>query len=863
MRLIPNYIKTIFSLCLVTSFYTFANDTQEATHHSEIAATHSSEIKTTPTSYQPQNKWMPYFNWVGDFQKKEAVFSEVNIGIGFLYYIDVQGNLGNQPPFLFSMIGSTPDKRDLSYSKTPLFEYIVGYRFSNWFKTAISYQNQSNIYVQTRSLLSTNGTDPTARIQFNSDLQLNSLMAKFYFELPWPMVVKTMAFSLYGAGATGVSWQSWSNITDRIFQTQSPALPGPDFVSADVPYRQKTIANVGAMADAGFRVHSAYPNSNFSMTAGCKYNYWGQTRNLGKFDQQGNFKRGLTKPFKIKTLYSFAPYIGLHWNFPVTKGYMINGQSTQTDEMFFSSPKMVYKQPCVTAQVNIGPSFLYFSKLRGNLACQPQELFFGSGTSIPLDRRLSYTKSPLLECLLGYRVSRWLELGISYLYQNETMILSRWLPGRGPQVFDSSLNQFKSYLNLNAFMAKLSCDLITGVIQNMALTPFISAGVGPSWQSWTDIKIERTSVLSGAYRNNFLYLRDTIVANASWMADAGLKIRNANPDFLFSLVAGCRYNQWGQVRNIGNVENQNGLSMGLVKPIKAKILYSFSPYLGMQWDFPVCYNYKINSKVTTTWAPYITNVKNLQKRFSLMTQVNIGPGILIFDKIRGNLGGVPSVNFTQHGESPFAGHLRYNITPVYEFVLGYRFLQWFKSAIAYQTQKSIFVSTAPLTGADARTFGGAPLRGVKNQLRSHLTLDSFMLKFYFELPYPLIFKGYAISPYIAGGNGVSWQSWTNTVVNRLINAENSVGLSSMNQSIRQKIIANYAWMAEGGFRVFNASPNFPFSGVFGCKYIQWGQTRNIGKLDQQANNMRLGLLRPFKIKVLGSITPFVGLQWNF
>ena len=369
-------------------------------------------------------------------------------------------------------------------------------------------------------------------------------------------------------------------------------------------------------------------------------------------------------------------------------------------------------------------------------------------------------------------------------------------------------------------------------------------------------------MLSNTYRNDFLYLRDTIVANASWMADAGIKVKNSNPDFLFSFVAGCKYNQWGQVRNIGDVRKQNGLSMGLVKPVKAKIMYSFSPYLGMQWDFPVSYKYIINSKPVNTWKPFITHAKNLQKRFSLFTEVNIGPSILVFDKIRGNFGGTPAATFTQHGSSPFEGRLRHNITPVYEFILGYRFFQWFKSAMAYQTQKSIFISTMPITGAGGN-LNGVPLRGVKNQFRAHLTLDSFMLKLYFELPYPLIFKGYAISPYMGGANGVGWQSWKNMRVNRLINAETTVGLSSVNQVLRQKIVANYVWMAEAGFRVRNASPNFPFSGVFGCKYIQWGQTRNIGKLDQQANNQRLGLTKPFKIKVLGSLAPYVGLHWNF
>lgn len=847
-----NFSKLAMGLGLLASGFAFANSPTNTPPPQSPAAQKSS-------AYEPKHTWKPYFTRANNFQYKEAVFSQINLGVGFLYFSDIVGNIGNMPTNIFSMIGSAPDKEDLSYSKTPLFEYVIGYQFANWIKFGLSYQNQSNIYLQTRTLAATGGTDPNARVQFGSEIQLNSLIGKLYFELPYPLIIKALSFSPYIGGGPGVSWQSWYNITDRIFQIQNGV-----FIGTDVPYRQKTIANIAAMIDAGIKVHSAYPNSSFSMTAGCKYNYWGQTRNLGKLEQQGNFKRGLIKPFRIKSLYSFAPYIGFLWDFPVSET-IINNRSTNTEDMFFLSPDKIYKQPCVTAQLNIGPTFLYFSKLRGNLAASPQSLFFGTGSSVPLKNSLSYVRSPLVEYILAYKANRWLEMGLSYQYLNQTMISSRWLPGTGENMFASALSQFQSYLNLNAIMARFSLDIITGVIKNMAFTPFISAGVGPSWQSWTDSVIQRTAVVTNNFNNNFLYLRDTIVANASWMGDAGIKVRNSNPDFLFSLVAGCKYNQWGQVRNIGKITKQNGLSMGLTHPITVKMMYSFTPYLGMQWDFPVDYNYVVQpkNKCIYTWAPFFINTKNIQKRFSLFVQANVGPGLLFFDKIRGNFGGMPWVNFTQHGLSPFKSHLRYNITPLYEFIIGYRFLQWFQSAISYQTQKSIFVSTAPLVGFNAVTSSGASIRGAKNQLRAQLTLDAFMIKLYFEAPWAMVFKGYAFTMFIAGSPGIGWQSWTNIRVNRIMNAESSVGLSSFNQSLRQKIIANFVWMAESGISVRNASPNFPFSGVFGCKYIQWGQSRNIGKMSQQANNMRLAITQPFSIKVLGSIVPYIGLQWNF
>lgn len=843
-----NHLKTYLLIGAACFGSLFAEEDQ-------ISSAKTEENSKSTQSYKPVNSWKPYFVWAGKFQNKNSAFAEINIGIGFLYFDGFRANLGNTPGNIFSMIGSSPEKRDLSYSKTPLYEYIVGYQLTNWFKFAISYQNQSNIYVQTRVLNSAGGTDPTARVQFGSELQLNSITSKFYFELPWPLVWKTLAFSPYIAGGPSATWQSWFNITNRITQLQSPQ--GATCLSAEVPYRQKSIANIGALADAGIRFHSAYPDSNFSMTAGCKYNYWGQTRNLGMLSQQSNFKRGLFKPFRIKTLYSFAPYIGLHWIFPVTKGNIIDNQNANSDEVFYVSPDLIYPSPCVVAQINVGPNFLFFSKLRGNLTSTPGSIFFGDGQNIPLDRRLSYIKSPLIEYALGYRLNRALEMAISYQYQNETTLISRWLPGANGGGYSQTLNQFRSYLNLNAIMGKLSLDLFTAVVSNLAFTPFISAGAGASWQSWTDIRIERTGVITNSYNNNFLYLRDKIIANGTWIADTGIKCKNSSKDFLFSLVAGCKYIQWGQVRNIGKISQQGSGSFGLPHPVKAKILYSFTPYLGMQWNFPVDYKYVIKDRSINTWKPFITQAKQIQNRFSIMAQANVGPGILFFDQIRGNFAGIPSINFRQNGSSPFKGHLRYNITPVFEYVFGYRFFQWFQAAISYQNQQSLFFSTEPLVGF------GATAPGAKNQFRSHLTLDAFFTKLYFEIPYPLIFKGYAFSIYFAGSPGIGWQSWKDIRVNRTFIARNTVGFCSFDQGLRQKIIANFVWMTEGGFRIRNASPGFPFSGVFGCKYIQWGLSRNIGKMDQQANNLRIAIFKPFNIKVLGSITPYVGLQWNF
>lgn len=69
------------------------------------------------------------------------------------------------------------------------------------------------------------------------------------------------------------------------------------------------------MIDKGFRIQSAYPNSSFSVLVGAKYNQWGQARSMGKMSQQGTHKQVLDQPVRIKTVYQFAPYVGVQWLF--------------------------------------------------------------------------------------------------------------------------------------------------------------------------------------------------------------------------------------------------------------------------------------------------------------------------------------------------------------------------------------------------------------------------------------------------------------------------------------------------------------------------------------------------------------------
>jgi len=146
-------------------------------------------------------------------------------------------------------------------------------------------------------------------VQFISNLSLDALLAKVYFELPYAMIWRSLSTNPYLAVGVGPGWQSWTRIeTDYM-------LGNTIFSSRTIPIRQKISTNAVWMIDMGLRLQSAYPNSKFSVLLGCKYNQWGQARSIGKMTQQGAQKLALTQPLRIKTVYQFAPYLGVQWNF--------------------------------------------------------------------------------------------------------------------------------------------------------------------------------------------------------------------------------------------------------------------------------------------------------------------------------------------------------------------------------------------------------------------------------------------------------------------------------------------------------------------------------------------------------------------
>ncbi len=826
---------------------------------------------------------------------KEGLFFQTNIGVGFLYFSGVNGSTGATYNNTFTnvdqaaLVGRSLYRNHLRYNRTPLFEYLLGYQWAPGIKGAFSYQHQGGISVQSamesgrNNLVASSLFPPHPYSQLRTNLSLDAFMAQFILEYPRALICKKIAIAPYLGIGVGAGWQSWTNI--ELEQTAFLANVYGNFI---LPLRNKYIANAVWMANLGIHFRSATPDQEFSVVVGCKYNNWGQAYNIGKVGQQNAPKRGLVSPFGIDTLYSFAPYLGVQWSLSndcsIQAPHNINGNNVNQWTPFIAHSYNFAKQPTIFTQFSAGPGFLYFSGQKGNILAyyaDPGTTSAGltadqaaiQGFSL-FDGHIRYNRTPLFEYLLGYQWNAWLKLAFSYQHQGGISVQSAMEKGSGTNfsvsnTFDA-YSQFRSDLSLDAFMAKVYFEFPHALIcKGIATSPYLAIGIGPSWQSWTDVELEQTNlnISDLAYTNNLLPLRNKYIANAAFMVDAGLHFQSAYPYSHFSILAGCKYNQWGQARNIGKVSQQNEPKRGLVFPFSIKTIYSFAPYLGVQWNFSNNYSYKtpyaINGKQVNRYKPFLAGTRNLQMKKSIFTQFNAGIGFLYFSGVNGSTfvayetPAKTSSGNTIWGGNSIKGKLRYNRTPLYEYLLGYQWNAWLKLALSYQYQGGISVQSAMEAG-----LGTNPSNSINaySQLRTNLSLDALMAKIYFELPCAFICKGVATSFYISPAVGSSWQSWTNIVLEQT--TTDAPNYNNYPLPLRSKYIANAAWMLDLGFHLKSAYPNNNFSVFLGCKYNQWGQTRNIGKISQQ-NEPKRGLVNPFRIQIVYSFAPYLGVQWNF
>lgn len=794
----------------------------------------------------------PYYVPLKSLQSDGSVFFQSNVGLGLLYFRRPKGNFSMNPNGVLPL-ASVPLKRGFAYNRTPLYEYLIGYRFYDWLRVSLSYQNQSGIFFQTDKLPFVGNSDLLNRTaQFRSYLALNSVMVKAFIELPFALAWRKALYSPFFAVGMGAGWQTWYGA--GLYNQHSP------YASGDIYFKPKNIANCVFVIDKGLRIQSLKANAQLSGFLGFKYMFWGQARNLGKLEQQGSGKAGFFKPFKIKTIYSFVPYLGFQWDFPATRDAYpsLKRLPAGQHDSFSISTQYMRTSPALIASMNIGPNFLYFSGIQGNMGGKPAANFTFSGQDAPYSKKFGYNRTPLYEYLIGYRYNTYFDFGLSVQNQTNTVIQTPWTPSFATQAsITNSRSVFRAYLNLTSLMVKVKFSLPVSLRAGFtAFTPTLALGFGPSWQSWNDLTNYQLDLQNGVLdAQNNLVLRQKAIVNPSFMVDLGFNIKNLSPYSLYNIQLGCKYNQWGQIRNLGKISQQGNYKKGFHTPLSVKTLYSFTPYIGFQWDFPVSLEGNVARLDINTWKPYIARVEELEKPIGLFVSMNFGPNFLRFNKVRGNLGGIPAALFTQTGSSPYEGRLRKNTSLLFEYLAGYQMNYWFKPTLSFQAQQGLYLETKAIAGA------GSSSANPSNQFRAHLSLYSLMLKLYFETPKAVIMKSFATTPYFGIAFGPSWQSWEQMEVYKDTNlfANN---FASMLQ-LKPKTCQNVGFMLDLGARIRNAVPNFGASVTLGCKLNFWGQARNLGKQDQQWNNFRTGLAHPVQIKTLYSFAPYLGFQWNF
>lgn len=318
-------VKCCLALLIVTLFAPCANLAAEkaevSAKKSDLVTFSNPNLRGQDKNYQPVNSWQPYFTWIGNVQDQtKTTFTLATMGIGFLYTSDFTGYLSSTPSVAGEMDNSVNLLRPIgkmSYNRTPVYEWMYGYKVFSWMDVLFSVQNQNSVSVQTRyvpgvlgATSSFGGAGSTILYQYRGQLGLNSFMLKVNFELPWVLVWKNWMHAAHFAVGVGPGWQSWTD--NRVYTQYKPQGSPFTFVNT---IGQKYSANCVFQLDTGIRVKPATPCADISIMFGCKYNQWGKANNIGLLDQQAEWNFGLFKPVRMDILYSFVPYLGFQWNF--------------------------------------------------------------------------------------------------------------------------------------------------------------------------------------------------------------------------------------------------------------------------------------------------------------------------------------------------------------------------------------------------------------------------------------------------------------------------------------------------------------------------------------------------------------------
>lgn len=262
---------------------------------------------------------------------QSRMFTELEVGLGFLYFSNLKGTL-NLRPYTFQ--GQPLEiKRSLEYNRSPLFTFDFGWRLADWLSLAVTMQSQQNVHIRTKPtemLVDTDTGTDLIWTNFQSYVDFNSIGGKLLFT--WPNMIKFNGWgmSLFIGGSCAGGWQSWtevqSNINYLTDNTDDTIFP----YSENLSFRDKYFGNFTYTGDAGLLFKPTNIFAKMGIRLGCKILSWGATRGLGAYKDQKDITRlapneeltGVAtiyphyfKPIRIGTIYSWAPYVGINWDF--------------------------------------------------------------------------------------------------------------------------------------------------------------------------------------------------------------------------------------------------------------------------------------------------------------------------------------------------------------------------------------------------------------------------------------------------------------------------------------------------------------------------------------------------------------------
>ncbi len=314
MNILKNYTLLVAGLLLCTLSSAYAEDAIDLQKEVNLGLNQNLSAQTAArkSNTGTQNSRKLYLTRRSKIGCTPTYFYNMSLGVGFLRFSGQKGSdaYASLPSILKTR---TPlYQGGTGYNRTPLLDATLGWNPLSWMGLGIAYVGQHNVIFE-RNLWSLS-TVNTSKVTyyFRANVDLNAAVAKAFFYLPHSIVWRAVAISPFMAFAVGPGWQTWT-----------PTLSSPSS-GTTVNFRQKVSANCFFMADSGFQVKSMKADQNLSMIFGLKFNIWGQARSMGALDQQRirtasqtpiNDNVGLLQPFSIRTVYQFAPYLGVMWSY--------------------------------------------------------------------------------------------------------------------------------------------------------------------------------------------------------------------------------------------------------------------------------------------------------------------------------------------------------------------------------------------------------------------------------------------------------------------------------------------------------------------------------------------------------------------